>query len=110
MDPTKPITFHVAGVQHRGDDPDALIRAGVTFPLACSIVGEPKNAYDRYAVKVMVGILHLGYVPKPVNIDVWSLHDAGYKAIGTIINHNPDQPLWRRFEVQVVFEKKGVTT
>lgn len=105
---TKPVTFFIAGVQHRTGDfgPDAFIAAVPTFPCACDIIGEPKNQYDKYAVKVCVGPYHLGYVPKPVNIDVWGQHTLGMKATGTILEHNPDMPPWQRFRVQIVFTKK----
>ncbi len=104
-------TFFIAGVQHRPNyerfhnlklKPDDVLE----------LVGEPGNKFDRYAVKILyisnhyiVGPVLLGYIPKPINIDLWALRDLGYKPTAHLIEFNPDGRPWEMFKVAVDFNK-----
>lgn len=107
---TTPITFFVAGVQFR---PGSVLRTvrdellGVadytTFPV--TLVGEPSNQYDDYAVKVMAGGQHIGYVPKPLNINIWSLRDAGYKPAAKLVGFDASAKTYEMFKIEVTYTK-----
>lgn len=106
---TSPRTFFIAGVQHRPNwqaTRDAFAHAAEgSGPMELQLVGEPTNPYDRYAVKVMAASQIIGYVPKPINVDFWALHDAGYKSYAKILNFYPDASPWKMYEVEVTFTK-----
>lgn len=81
--------------------------ADFDLPMKVYLVGEPSNAYDKYAVKVIVKHgeeeYHIGYVPKPINVDIWSLRDAGLKPNALITEYNPEAKTYEMFKVQVTF-------
>lgn len=107
MDPSTR-TFFVAGVKFR--PPETIAKA--FEPLArgemgvVKLVGEPSNAHDRYAVKVILNDQHVGYVPKPINIDMWALRDAGMKPNATLLQYNANGPSYELFKIQVTFTKQ----
>lgn len=110
-------TFFIAGVQHRPDHVTtcAHVVKRLAEPmrdqyLVLQLVGEPKNQYDRYAVKIVLpdlqtsGLL-IGYVPKPINVDIWALRDAGWKPICELISFDPEASYWSMYKIRVSFEK-----
>jgi len=97
-----PKTFHVAGVKFRPDW-KSFVDLDISQPV--TLIGEPQNQYDRYAVKVLLGTTHIGYVPKPINVDIWAVHKAGYKAEAKLLHFTPEAESWHWFEVQVTFKK-----
>lgn len=106
-------TFFVAGVKFRPDywsvvkaikeaqqkSSDPLLDREV------KLVGEPKNPFDRYAVKVLIDGRHVGYVPKPINVDLWALKDSGLKANARLIAFAPDAETYQMFKIEVTFSK-----
>lgn len=50
------------------------------FEKECELIPEPKNKYDKDAIKVCYGGVHIGYVPAAWTDDVKKLMKAGYKA------------------------------
>lgn len=105
-------TFFVAGVQYREEWKD--VRTGLQYAgfdgsngqVEVDLKGEPKNKYDQYAVKCFIAGKHIGYIPKPINVDVWALRDAGYKPNARLVEFNPDGHPWEMFKVEVNFTKK----
>jgi hypothetical protein len=109
-------TFFVAGVQFR---PKEDIGHAYNFvahlkannddklpDIPCKLVGEPQNKFDRYAVKVLIhDDFHIGYIPKPINVDVWALRDAGLKPTARLVEFNPDGKTYEMFKVEVTFSK-----
>jgi hypothetical protein len=117
---TSPRTFAVAGVKfrHQADIYAALCelkrRPSLLLPdamptgtTAIMLIGEPGNAYDRYAVKVMLFGYHIGYVPKPTNIDIWALKTKGYKPIAILDSYNSNAQSHQMFFVKVTFELRA---
>ena len=49
-----------------------------------SLEREPENGHDKNAIKVMVGNIHLGYVPKKLARKMAKLLDAGYNYISEL--------------------------
>ncbi|HFI0329946.1 TPA: HIRAN domain-containing protein [Streptococcus suis] len=49
-----------------------------------SLEREPENEHDKNAIKVMVGNIHLGYVPKKLARKMAKLLDAGYNYISEL--------------------------
>lgn len=100
-------TFFIAGVKFRPDyrlvQKELDGKDWTTYPI--SLIGEPSNQYDKYAVKIMAGGRHIGYVPKPINVDVWALRDLGYKPKATLVEYNPDAMTHEMFKVSVDFVK-----
>lgn len=104
-------TFFVAGVQYRPD----FIRFRHIIPgdFNVTLVGEPKNKFDRYAIKIILvrkndtglGIMHIGYVPKPFNVDIWALRDLGYRPEPTLVEYKAEALPYEMFKVQVTFTK-----
>lgn len=115
---TSPRTFFIAGVKFRPDymmvlkglRDSGLDRNCTTGVIDVELKGEPKNPHDRYAVKCLIGSTHVGYVPKPINVDIWALHDAGYSAKGRLTQFNPDYMTHQLFQVTVTFTKKPSST
>lgn len=109
MNPPPPITFRIAGVQHRPQtDIQQTIRSIVIDSPAITIVelvGEPSNKFDRSAVKVLLNDTHVGYIPKPLNVTIWNLRTVGWKPIATLVEYNPDAPTYEMFRVEVSFIK-----
>lgn len=110
MDPSTR-TFYVAGVKFRQDWRKIHKHLlNTDFPTAresleVKLVGEPSNAFDKYAVKVLMNNEHIGYIPKPINIDVWALRDAGLKPVAKLVEFNPDAETYEMFKVEVSFTK-----
>lgn len=107
---TSPRTFYVAGVKFR-PDPAALLELVTKHHIhGCRLVGEPSNQHDKFAVKVLVmheNVLHLlGYVPKPINVDLWALRDAGYAFDACLSQISHTAPTHERYQVTVHFAKK----
>lgn len=114
MDPLT-CTFYVAGVKYRPDwrvvltdlakrDPSRPLG---TYPV--SLVGEPSNQHDRNAVKVLAGGVHIGYVPKPVNVDVWARRDAGWRPSASFVAVDGDAQTHEMFKVMITFTKPDPT-
>tara|TARA_R110000868_G_scaffold175238_1_gene412188 strand:+ start:635 stop:970 length:336 start_codon:yes stop_codon:yes gene_type:complete len=104
-----PITFRIAGVQHRPQDViHKAIREGLDVGVGLTLVGEPSNSFDRYAVKVLYKDNFIGYVPKPVNGQIWQVRNSGFKPTSTLIIYNPDAPTYEMFEVKVTFSPSHV--
>lgn len=59
--PTQLVQFEVAGVNYRIED---FRKAEVKYGDVLALVPEPTNPYDRNAVKVMKGTIHIGFVPR----------------------------------------------
>lgn len=98
----KPLQFFIAGVQYNPMFAvyQPLAKDGDTLKL----IGEPKNKYDRYAVRIESPYGHiLGHVPKPMNVDVWAQRAAGWKPVATLVHYNAAAPLWNMFEVRIEF-------
>jgi hypothetical protein len=97
-------TFFIAGVQHRPDWERFrhLVFKGLD---ELKLIGEPSNRYDKYAVKVCFQDLHLGYIPKPINVDVWALKDAGMKPTARLLEFDPRAVSYEMFKIQVTFTK-----
>jgi hypothetical protein len=116
MDPTTR-TFFVAGVKFRPDkDIDEAVshirkfRSDADGSVPLRLVGEPGNRYDRYAVKVIMDIFdgeisHIGYVPKPINVDIWALRGGGMKPVAKLVEFNEHAPSYEMFKVEVTFHK-----
>lgn len=104
MDPS-PRTFYIADVQYRPDWRKVAIDL-VGRDLSQQVVrlvGEPSNQYDRYAVKVLVNGTHLGYIPKPMNIDIWALKDLGYKPEAALVKFDGAAAPYDMFQIKVTF-------
>lgn len=110
-----PRTFYVAGVQFRPKTDIEMVRNGLitcglgnapvdsVAAIPVELIGEPSNQYDRYAVKCKIGGTLIGYIPKPINIDVWAIRDAGHKPTARLVGFNPTLPPYQLFQVQVTF-------
>ncbi len=105
-------TFFVAGVKFR--PPEDIKSAGdfaehELIAKEIKLIGEPRNKFDRYAVKVNMEVadkvFHIGYVPKPINIDIWALRDAGWKPSARLVEYNAGGPTHEMFKVEVNFTK-----
>jgi hypothetical protein len=109
---SSPRTFHVAGVKFRPDYKDVVHEFELKKPLfpydKVRLIGEPGNPFDKYAVKVLINGVHIGYVPKPVNIDIWALRDQWFKPTAMMIGYNPGGPTHFLFEIQITFSKSDV--
>ena len=106
--PTTPRNFLVAGVQHRPTwelERDRFSRVVDPATLQVKLLGEPSNTYDRYAVKVLINGVHIGYVPKAFSADFWGLHALGYQAVAALVNFSPSAQPWQMYEIAVTFKK-----
>lgn len=112
---TNPQQFYIAGVQHRPksvlDNVQQYLEPRTNLLDAeVKLIGEPKNQFDRYAVKITIGGYHIGYVPKPINIDIWALRDADWKPNVRLVSYHPNAALWRMFFVEVSFIRTELAT
>lgn len=110
MDPTTR-TFFVAGVKFRPTEEISLAATkineakGDPSAIPVKLVGEPSNKFDRYAVKVFLADVFIGYIPKPINVDIWALKDGGLKPSAELVQYNFNAPTHEMFKVQVSFTK-----
>ena len=69
-------TTHVANLDR--------ILEPVSFPADVSLVRDPGNLHDPWAIKVMIGPDRIGFVPCDVNEVLARLMDGGKKIEGTV--------------------------
>ena len=83
------ITLKVAGTKfHEGINEVQLMSDGDEL----SMVPEPTNIYDKYAVKVLYNDLMLGYIPKIVSQVFSTLVQNGVHLEASITKVNPNAP------------------
>jgi hypothetical protein len=104
-------TFPVAGESHRADNSMSLLKkygkdtkfessmtglweddAYKVFLTKATLVPEPSNKFDKFAVKVLIKGKHVGYVPEVVSYDVsFAMHKAKKKSmiVDACISHYP---------------------
>jgi hypothetical protein len=54
--------FPIVGMKHRGPEAESLVRE-LKSGDQVRLVRDPQNQVDRNAVMVMVGVLHVGFIP-----------------------------------------------
>jgi hypothetical protein len=64
-----PIIFTLNGAYFRNADTRHFVR-NISEPIVCALIREPKNKYDRNAIKVMHGERHIGYVPRDLTYTI----------------------------------------
>ena len=103
LEPTKSITFYVAGVQFRKDWQDNL--ATVRTEEELQLIPEPTNKYDKNAVQILSSKdIFLGYVPvKQGAKNLWVLDRLfeGQKLKATVKESNTELDPWQALLVEV---------
>ena len=104
-------TYPVAGESHRADNSMSLLKkygkdtkfeshlTGLweddpykVFLTKATLVPEPKNKFDKFAIKVIVKGKHVGYVPEVVSYDLsFAMHKTKKKSmiVDACISHYP---------------------
>lgn len=100
---TSPNIFFVAGVQYRPNWEMVTNNITDEDQKDCKLIGEPGNAFDRYAVKIFLGPHHIGYVPRPINTKLWTAHNAGYRFTTRLIKFNQHTNPWEIYQISVSF-------
>lgn len=85
--------YPIVGMRHRGPEAERLVRelkAGDQVVLR----RDPQNRFDRNAVMIMVGVLHVGFVPKAMAARLAPSMDAHGRAeiVGTFAVTAERQP------------------
>ncbi len=91
-------TFSVAGFQFY-DGPDLILSLRKGHQL--SLVAEPDNPHDKYAVKILYKSKMLGYVPKSDNRHISRLLRQKVKLDCQVVNVHPERKLWEMLKVEV---------
>jgi hypothetical protein len=75
----------------------ASLRAGQEF----SLVAEPFNSHDEFAVGIHWGGAQLGYIPRTENRNVSGLLQQGARLRCRAISVAPKEVPWRMLEVEI---------
>jgi len=71
-----------------------LPEGGVTNQIA-TLAPEPKNPYDRFAVKVLIGQWHIGYVPAEISAEVSAALRGSHVPAPVRVWASPSDGTWR---------------
>ena len=93
---TKLTTLKVAGLQY-GECSDSIFNNSDVLTL----VREPHNPYDKYAVAVYMDNRKVGYIPRTNSRIVASLIDAGEKIEARVRYFHPHKEPWDRLWVSI---------
>ena len=74
------------GMHFRGGEASS-IAANLTEESEVRLEREPENPYDAYAIKVMLGDFHLGYIERDKAAWISPLLDEGQSATVTLTGH-----------------------
>ena len=95
------LKFYAAGVKFRKGWKDNLNELEIDSKL--TLLPEPTNKFDKYAVQILSGTTMLGYVPsKTGEAEVVSTALNNEKTLeATIYNLMPEAEPWRALEVEI---------
>lgn len=88
----------ITGFQHHAG-PGLLHELEVGTPL--TLVREPENIYDKYAVRIEYRGRHVGFIPREQNRSVSEMLQQGAPLECSITAATPDAPLWEAVRIQV---------
>lgn len=74
---------------------------------ALTLVREPANEYDRYAVRVDWRGRKLGYIPRDRNRSIAVLLDTGASLPAIIVAVNRESEAWSQVEIRVEHSEAG---
>ena len=100
-DTIKLSTLRVAGLRY-GACADSRFIPGETLTL----VREPHNSHDPWAVRIDYRGLKVGYIPRTHSRIVASLIDGGYRLEARVRHFHPERESWERLWVSVWMEEK----
>ena len=97
-----PFEVPVAGVTFSEGDPNSIFKISTLMiekdtPLVAKLVREPENEYDEFAIKVVVGDSHVGYIPSYITKKLANEIDYGKRWTAVVDRivmspQNQDQP------------------
>tara|TARA_B100000902_G_C27029265_1_gene773587 strand:- start:257 stop:592 length:336 start_codon:yes stop_codon:yes gene_type:complete len=97
-----PFEVPVAGVTFSEGYPNSIFKISTLMiekdtPLLAKLVREPDNEYDEFAIKVVVGGNHVGYIPSSLNKQLAYEIDYGERWAAVVARivmspENQDQP------------------
>jgi hypothetical protein len=88
----------ITGFQHHGG-PAVLHELEVGTPL--TLVREPENIYDKYAVRIEFRGRHIGFIPREQNRTVSELLQQGAPLECSITEVTAAAPMWEAVRIQV---------
>jgi hypothetical protein len=91
---------HVAGVQY-SDYQKATIKAGTQ----CKLYWEPSNPIDPNAIKIMIGKIKIGYIPRHLTDTLHEYREEGIKLKAEVTAHNKNNPSWSAIHIKVMAPK-----
>jgi len=74
-----------------------------------TLIREPKNPHDRYAIEVYRGTLKLGYIPRVDNKVVARMMDQQVPVMARIRYVNPDEDAYSMVRIRVFFHSPAST-
>ena len=80
-------TFKLAGVTH-DDAQENIKKFGCKDIGSFALVREPNNPHDPNAIRVEIGGLYLGYVPRNIAEDLAPQMDDGRRFLALFVNRN----------------------
>jgi len=57
--------YPIVGMKHRGTEAESIVREAKNGDQV-RLVRDPENRFDPNAVMVMIGVLHVGFIPAPM--------------------------------------------
>ena len=94
--------FCIAGVKYSDYQKAKLaVDMGVIF------IGEPRNVFDRWAIRIECNGVKIGYVPAGSSIQrgMWDEHNRGSKIQGRIVSYNKSNPTWEMIVIQPLIQR-----
>ena len=99
-EPIKLSTLRVAGLRYGACEATRFIPDETL-----SLVREPRNPYDPYAVRIDYRGRKVGYIPRTHSRIVASLIDGGYRLEARVRHYHPERESWERLWVSIWMEK-----
>jgi hypothetical protein len=95
--------FRVVGTNHREEFPKAVERGLVRTGAALHLVPDPDNAYDKNAVKVMLGEDWIGFVEREACARILMMMRLGMPHEASITQYEPGLPQYDQLRSSVKF-------
>jgi hypothetical protein len=99
-----PADFRIVGTNHRPEFPKVVER-GLLVPNAkLELVADPDNAYDKNAVKVMLGEDWIGFVERDAAPRILMMLRFGMAQEAKLTQYDPDLSAYEQLRAEVAFK------
>ncbi len=98
LDPVPLAVVYASGLSH-STFYKSLEESDLPIDTELSLLRDPGNPFDSFAVKVMSGDSQIGWIPKGQNMEIARLLDAGVPLITFVLEHDFSAPVSKRLQL-----------